>query len=240
MQDKSKESIKLKYGDNITNVFQLDFVKDKIRKTKLKRYGNEYYSNHDKTLKTIKERYGVNNISQIDFVKDKVMNTCMKRYGVSYSCLINVSKSNGPISSINKKFSKLLENNKINYEFEYNINKYSYDIHILNTNILIELNPTYTHNSSINNRYGKCLNEFYHYNKTKFAIDNGYQIINIFDWTNWNDVILMIKNNNIPKYKLINRKNFYNIKTKDRIIGDNTKDEEKLINKGYVIIYDVI
>ena len=149
------------------------------------------------------------------------------------------------ISKTNKEFKKLLDKNNIISEFEFKIDKKSYDLHILNTNILIEINPTYTHNSTKSYKVGKGIHKprskSYHLNKTKLAIENNYQIINIFDWDDWDDVIKVIKENKFPKYKLKSRKNFYNRKTKDRIIDlDEKLNEKRLLEKGYLVIYDVI
>lgn len=43
------------------NPFSLDYVKDKIKETKLKKYNNETYNNHDKFKHTCLEKYGVEN-----------------------------------------------------------------------------------------------------------------------------------------------------------------------------------
>ena len=43
------------------NPFSLDYVKDKIKETKLKKYNNETYNNHNKFKHTCLEKYGVEN-----------------------------------------------------------------------------------------------------------------------------------------------------------------------------------
>jgi len=60
------EIINEKYG--VDNVFELDFVKNKIKKTNLERYGFEYPILNDdirrKIKKTNLERYGVDHYSK--------------------------------------------------------------------------------------------------------------------------------------------------------------------------------
>ena len=55
-------------------------VKNKIRKTKLNKYGN--LNNNKKAKKTIQKKYGVDNVSQILFVKQKKKITTKNNYGV--------------------------------------------------------------------------------------------------------------------------------------------------------------
>jgi len=51
-----KEAVIKKYG--VDNVFQIENIKDKSKKTKLEKYGDENYNNCDKMLKTKTEKYG--------------------------------------------------------------------------------------------------------------------------------------------------------------------------------------
>ena len=233
---------KLKKNWGEYNPFNSNEIQEKIRNTKKEKYNDEFYTNYEKAKQTFIKKYGVINPGQIPEVRRKVEKTCLEKYGVPYTCILNNLKSTKTIiSNINKKFSEFLNKNDLPNELEYKLKYKSYDIHILNTNILIEINPTYTHNSSNDTIWNKKLNKSYHLNKTKLAIENNYQIINIFDWDDWDDVIKVIKENKFPKYKLKSRKNFYNRKTKDRIIDlDEKLNEKRLLEKGYLVIYDVI
>lgn len=217
----------------------------KRKQTNLQKYGGHPNSNkkiQEKRKETCLKRYGVDHPLKLNWVQKEIQETCLKKYGVPYKCMLNHIEM---ISKTNKEFKKLLDKNNIISEFEFKIDKKSYDLHILNTNILIEINPTYTHNSTKSYKVGKGIHKprskSYHLNKTKLAIENNYQIINIFDWDDWDDVIKVIKENKFPKYKLKSRKNFYNRKTKDRIIDlDEKLNEKRLLEKGYLVIYDVI
>ena len=59
-------------------------IRLKVKKTKLKKYGNENYNNLDKAKQTNLERYGVENTFQVKEYKEKAKHTCKKRYGVEF------------------------------------------------------------------------------------------------------------------------------------------------------------
>lgn len=103
------------------------------------------------------------------------------------------TKNHGCSSIIEEEFKKLLNKNNIKYDVQhfylnYNGKRYFYDFKI--GNILIELNPYATHNSTWN-PYNLPVEQDYHYNKTKAATDNGYRCINIWDWDNI-DILLKL------------------------------------------------
>lgn len=85
-------TVQEKYG--VSNVFQLDEVKTRCKKTKLDRYGNQYYRNDAKREITNIQKYGFANplsnpeihqiaISNTDFSESvrKVKETKLKKYG---------------------------------------------------------------------------------------------------------------------------------------------------------------
>ena len=57
-------------------------IQEKVKYTKLKRYGFENYNNREKFKKTCIEKYGVNNVFQNEDIKEKIKNTNLKKYGV--------------------------------------------------------------------------------------------------------------------------------------------------------------
>lgn len=106
---KSEETFSEKYGENITNASQLDFVKDKKKEASLSKYGVENPSSapevQEKRRKTnlakfgvengggaketqekIKEtnlnKYGVTNVFKVEEIKNKIKKTNLERYGV--------------------------------------------------------------------------------------------------------------------------------------------------------------
>jgi hypothetical protein len=78
----SKEAIKEQFG--VDNVFQLEHIKEKSKKTKLEKYGDENYNNLEKNKLTTFERYGVFHATQNEEIKKKVKKTIKERYGVEH------------------------------------------------------------------------------------------------------------------------------------------------------------
>ena len=66
-----------KYGEDYTKK-----CSEKGMETKLKRYGNKNYNNHEKMKTTCMERYGVDNVMKSSEFVEKSRETCMERYGV--------------------------------------------------------------------------------------------------------------------------------------------------------------
>lgn len=190
-----------KYGEKFPG--QVEEFKEKIKKTNLEKYGVEYVlQNQDiknKIIETKIKKYGIINNFKNPIIKEKIKETCMKKYNVPYACMIEkCRKANGnSISKINKSFSKILENNNIKNMLEKKINNYSYDIEIINNNILLEINPTYTHNVTYGSEFRghtkKPLDKDYHLNKTINAQENGYRCIHIFDWEDKEKIINILK-----------------------------------------------
>lgn len=57
---------------------------------------------------------------------------------------------------------------------------------------MIEIDPTYTHNTIGNHWNSVGLDKDYHKTKSQLAKENGYRCIHVFDWDNWEDVIHQI------------------------------------------------
>lgn len=139
--------------------------------------------------------------------QNKFISACRLKYGVDYPVLRQEAQvaQGSIVSNINKKFYDLLKQNSIDCKFEKRFSDVSYDIEIENSNILIEINPTYTHtvigNHFNNWQYNKKM-ESYHLDKTKTAEDKGYTCVHIWDWDDWNKIITILK----PKVKLYARK----------------------------------
>ncbi len=92
------------------------------------------------------------------------------------------------ISKLNKDIAETL---KIT-EFEFQLGRYSYDLK--KDNILIEIDPTYTHNCLEGTWYGSQPKaKEYHRDKTQYALDNNYNCIHIFDWDNITKIEYLLK-----------------------------------------------
>ena len=88
----------------------------------------------------------------------------------------------------------LLKSLDIDFEQEYNLSDKKYDFKI--GNILLEINPTYTHNSTrgcgFNGHYENPLDKNYHLDKYKLAKENGFRCMQVFDWDDWNKIINLL------------------------------------------------
>lgn len=210
-------------GKKISNSLKDPSIQAKRISTSLERYGTEYPSQSqaikDKTAKTNLEKYGVKYSIQYPIIHNKAKYnqmivrrgnpgiakrtsesthiTCKSKYGVDWPCQLPQCKraSNGK-SKINDDFYKLLASHNINYTEEFPIGKYSYDVLLLDTKTLIEINPTYTHNA-IGNHWGSGLDKFYHRDKTNVGINNGYRVIHIWQWDDVDRILTMLKNKRI-------------------------------------------
>lgn len=145
----------------------------------------------DKITEAFIARYGVTRAIQVPEFKEKMKKTMTDRYGVPYYVQSEewLAHSNYRISKVNKEFKKKLDDLGISSEFEFTIGSKSYDIHILNSNVLIEIDPTYTH-SIVGNHWNKDgIPSDYHLKKTKLANAHGYRVIHVFDWDNKEKII---------------------------------------------------
>lgn len=219
-QEKAKAAIQEKYG--VDNVFQLDSIKAKSRETKCIKYGNPNFVNPQKTKLTKLDRYknadyvniekrkntliakyGVSHQMRSCEVQTKLKQTMQDRYGVDYYCITDECRQHlvhKKDSKPNQKFSKLLDISDIKYEREFKCSNYFYDFRI--EDILIEINPTATHNSTWGLYDKQPLDKKYHSNKTKVAVENNFRCINVWDWDDTNKIINLL----IPQEKIYARK----------------------------------
>ena len=149
-----------------------------------------------KGIQTKKERYGDDyNSRQYEQSKERIVETNMQRYGVPYFCMTDVCMNSignkGSHSKENDSFQRLMESAGISdIEKEFVIGNYRYDFKVAD-DILIEINPTITHNST----YAPYNNEKpkdYHFLKTQEAIKNGYRCICVWDWDNKDAVVNLL------------------------------------------------
>lgn len=127
-----------------------------------------------------------------------------------------------------KKFENLLNENNIRYTREYCINGLYYDFYLPDYNVLIEINPTFSHTSMYNGFYTPKSKE-YHYNKSKNAYDSNFVCICIWDWMDYDEVIELIKKNKL-EMKYVGIKLVYSR-------GKETSDSEISISEGFYPIY---
>lgn len=134
--------------------------------------------------------------------------TCLDKYGVSYSCLLpQCIKAKGEkISKLNLVFVDFLKEHNIHdIETEWYDEKTfrHYDLYLTKQDILIELNPSYTHSILGSHYNGFHVDEnkakWQHFYRTK---DVDKHVIHVWDWDNWDSILQLIK----PKQKLYARK----------------------------------
>lgn len=153
----------------------------------------------DRTRLTNESKYGVEFAMQSPEIAKKYSNTILSKYGVPYYCMTDDCKSaqGNIISSVNRYIGRKLSDLGLRYEFEYKIDAMSYDIHIVDTNILLEIDPTYTHNAIGNHWNSRGISSDYHLTKTQLAAENGYRCIHIFDWDNPDKVLSLLKSKQV-------------------------------------------
>lgn len=167
-------------------------IKDKQIQTFRDRYGDNWADViREKGKKTSIEKYGVDNVFKLPEVQEKIKQTNLEKYGTMYPVTLFSYLNNKTISKINKRFyDKLLELG-CNAELEKSVGNKAYDICVDKT--LIEINPTYTHNSTVgpfiwgSKREPKSTT--YHLEKTQTALANGYSCIHVWDWDDYDKII---------------------------------------------------
>lgn len=135
------------------------------------------------------------------------------------------------------EFIHLLEKYNIKYECEYNLeNKFWFDFYLPEYNILVDINPTYSH-SAIKTTY-EAKRKYYHWDRRKLAKQNGYDCICIWDWDDKEAIVQAIKEKtlHILNGTIIN-KHWSKVNTKEHKL-DNSFDEQQMIAEGYLPVYD--
>ena len=189
--------VQQKYGSEYTNIAQVPEIKKKISETVRSK------ECQDKIRASTLRKFGTPHAMQSVEGLAKYSKSVESKYGVPYYVMSSEcrEKAGQIISKLNRDFGKLLANNDIRYSFEYRIGTNSYDLYLPAFNTLIEINPTYTHNTE-GNHCGKVVDKDYHMNKTKLARDNGFRCINIWDWDDWNQIVKLL----LPKTRIHGRK----------------------------------
>ena len=180
----------------------------KQRTTCIKRYGVDNPSQtiqiQNKIKQTNLEKYGVDNPFKCPKIQNKIKQTNLEKYGTIYPVTLFSYLNNKTISKINKQTNNKLQSLNCDTQLEFSVNNYIYDI-LVKPNILIEINPTYTHNSTIGpifkNKQVQPKEENYHLQKTLNALNNEYKCLHIFDWDDIDKICYSLQ----PKTKLYGR-----------------------------------
>lgn len=198
-----------------------DIIKQKLSKSNEEAWNNmteerkleirEIMSKHQK------ERWGSMTLEQKTSLYDKCRKTIQDKYGVDYACMTKQCReaSTLTVSKLNMKWEDILKmrvSSNIKIEHEKAINHFSYDL-CIDDHLLIDINPTISHNSTYGFMYAtgrsdtnNPIGNDYHYKRTMNALNNGYELISIFDWMEVDKVIDIIK----ARLKKLNNRIFGN------------------------------
>jgi len=198
----ASEEIKQKIRETNKKNIGVDFpmlseeVREKSKKTSLEIYGTEYPNQSEEVKEKIEkstlEHYGVRRPAQSEEIREKIKQTNQERYGVNYAFMLPENrKGHSMDSGPNLKFKKLLDKENILYEREFAIGHFIYDFKVGNN--LIEIDPYATHNTLWSPFGPKGIDKEYHKNKSKYARENGFNCIHIFDWDDKQKIISLLK-----------------------------------------------
>lgn len=195
-----------KFG--VDHPLKLDSKKKKLKSTLLSKYGVDNISKlpevKKKKEKTSIKHYGTKSPLQNEEIRDRIKQTNILTYGVPYTILAKQFRKNNRYynTAPNKKFAKLLDNNKIKYDREFSLCGKLFDFKV--NNLLLEINPSVTHNINwcpFTPDHKSKVDKNYHLNKTQIGLQNNYHTIHIWDWDNQEKIInTFIKTTNIKIY----------------------------------------
>lgn len=199
-REQSKKSCIEKYGTEYAN--QANSVKKKIADSLIAQYGSKekaYESFVEKSMHTREERYGSIKQSYLIGLENQ-SKVIQEKYGVAYACMRKEARNLTNNSTPNRQFAQMLDELNIVYDREFPVKRYSYDFKV--DNILIEINPSATHNSTwgIFGIADICSPD-YHLKKLQTAKDAGFRCINVWDWDDKNKIAMML----LPKRKIYAR-----------------------------------
>jgi len=139
---------------------------------------------------TFLERYNTKCAMDVPEFKQKQEDTMIKLYDVKSYVLTDEYMQNAHFRESNTQKAIASKLNQINIQTgsELLLDDKKFDIPILGTNILLEIDPSYTHNIIGNHWNKKGLEETYHLNKTAIAASHGYHCLHVFDWDNIDEI----------------------------------------------------
>lgn len=139
-----------------------------------------------------KEAWAAKTPEEYRAIQDQTRNTCLQKYGVYAACQLPQARSVGNDSKPNRNFASMLDSYSIPYSREYNIENRSYDFKI-SDNVLVEINPSSSHNSTWGMFGSDPMPKYYHYNKTILANRYDFRCIHVWDWDNIDKVRKLVE-----------------------------------------------
>lgn len=201
------------------------------KKTKLAKYDDENYNNKEEISKSVKklyetrddygfnsehykqvmlDKYGVDNIGKSKWMKEHNLETFGTEFYFQSDDYKNQMESlyNSPddyygrVSKVNSMIIEYIKSLGVNCYVEKYIKPYYYDIVV--NDVLIEVDPTITHNTQFSIFSKEPIDKMYHLNKCNTAKEAGYRCIHIFDWDDWQGVVkTLITHNTVYARKCI-------------------------------------
>lgn len=175
VKQKSPEMVKQLQASNlerygVKNYYQTEDFKEKSKKIKLERYGNEYYSNPEKSIETCMRKYGVRSPMLLKEFQDKITKAKIDKYGHTGPFGFNV------VSGAEIEVKTYL-NDVLGFNFQKNkklLGNRELDLYNEELKLAIEYCGHYWHCElhKPNN---------YHHDKYKRCLDKGVRLITIFE-----------------------------------------------------------
>ena len=228
--ENSMDSEELKEKAKATRTANRNEMDEKIRLTLLADYGIDACMQSPIVMSKIRQAateqcHEDSRMESKDAIETAVK-TSIERYGIPWYMISDECK-NKEITSrykmvdTDKRFSDILHKLDIATESEFELEGESYDIHIIGTNILVEIDPSYMHNTEGANHLHKKISKQYHLDKTLTAEKNGYRCIHVFDWDDLDKVASLIA----PKKRIYARNcgivKIINQSVANKFINDN-------------------
>lgn len=175
------------WHDKITTCSK-ECAQEKLRRFYRRKYGVDHPMQNPEVQKhfedAMKSKYGAAHALQIDIFKSAAQRTNLSKFDTEYACLADKCiRNNGKTISVsNKRFKSKLEAKGLTCRVEFKLGGNSYDIMIPESKTIIEIDPSYIHNSIGNHWTSQGLSERYHISRSEVAWQNGYRCIHVFDW----------------------------------------------------------
>lgn len=203
-KNKSEEEL-LGYKQKISQIYreksdkEKENIRQKISKSNIETWKNK--SKEDRNIYSLKskEKFTPEFLKLISEIRKDWWNndherkvyqmkqTNLEKFGVETPLLLNENLPKNSYRTISKinlwwKDNIFHNNGIIGEDMEFPLSPYCYDFNI--NGILVEINPSITHNVNFNPFGTKVLDKNYHQLKSTHAKENGYRCIHIFDWDN--------------------------------------------------------
>lgn len=207
--EKRKQTCRERYGAD--SPLESKKIQEKIKNIFQEKYGADcWLSSQDRVNRReewvhnyrerFKKTHGVDWPAKSEEIKQRISETVQKKYGVYWACLrqetmLGCNKK----SKLNEKFASMLRENNIDFVQEFSLENRSYDFKV--NNLLIEINPFPTHNSTWG-IFGDPKPISYHREKKDLAKKYGFQCLCVWDWDGWNTIISKIRDKDLINYSI--------------------------------------